>query len=129
MVLERQKDIEAQFWAAYCRQVWGKIRRIFQEACYRCSHLKTDERHHNTCQMSDEECIRRFMERPLCDVGCLELVREWYDGLCGLNPPLSVHEMIMFDTPWVLQQMERPDGITILRELMIRPSTSHEFLL
>ena len=35
----------------------------------------------------------------------------------------------MFDTPWVLQQMERPDRITILRELMIGPSTSHEELL
>ena len=125
IVLERQKDIEAQFWAAYCRHVWVKIRTICQEACYRCSHLKTDERHHSTCQMSDEECIRRFIEMALGDVGCLELVREWYDGL---NPPLSVNEM-MFDTPWVLQQMERPDRITILRELMIGPSMSDEVLL
>ena len=60
IILVRQKDIEAQFWAAYCRQVGGKIRRICQEACYGCSHLKTDERHHNTCQMTDEECIRRW---------------------------------------------------------------------
>ena len=29
MVLEGQRDIEAQFWAAFCRQVW---------ACYGCSH-------------------------------------------------------------------------------------------
>ena len=79
--------------------------------------------------MSDEECIRRFMEMALCDVGCLDLVREWYDGLCGLYPPLSVNEMMMFDTPWVLQQMKRPDRITILRELMIGPSTGHEKLL
>ena len=109
--------------------MWGKNRRICQEACYGCNHLKTDERHHNTCQMSDEECIRRFMERALCDVGCLELVREWYDGLPGLNPPLSFHEMMMFDTPWVLHQMERSDRITMLRELMIGPSTSYEELL
>ena len=98
IVLERQKDIEAQFWAAYCRQVWGKIMRICQEACYGFSHLKT-ERHHNTCQMSDEYCIRRFMEMALRDVGCLELVREWCDGLSGMNPPLSLNEMMMFDTP------------------------------
>ena len=25
MVLERQRDIESQFWAAYCRQVWQKL--------------------------------------------------------------------------------------------------------
>ena len=38
------------------------VRRICQEACYGCSHLKTDER-----------------QKALCDVGCLDLVREWYD--------------------------------------------------
>ena len=128
IVLERQKDIEAQLWAAYCRQVWGKIRRICQEECYGCSHLKTYERHHNTCQMSDEDCIRRFMEMALGDVGCLEFVREWYDGLSCMNPPSSVNEM-MFDTPWVLQQMESPDRTSILRELMIGPSMSDEELL
>ena len=70
MMLERQRDIEAQFCAAYCRQMWVKIRRLSQEACYGCSHRKTEENHHNTCQMSDEDCIRRFMEMALDDVRC-----------------------------------------------------------
>ena len=134
MVLERQRDIEAQFWATYCRQVWAKIRRLSQEACYGCSHRKTDEKHHNTCQMSDEDCIRRFMEMALDDVRCFEVFREWYDGLSGLKPPLSENEMLLFDTPWVLQQMGRPDRTTILLELMVEnnmvnPSMSDEELL
>ena len=87
MVLERQRDIESQFWAAYCQQVWPKIRGLSQEACYGCSHRKTDEKHHNTCEMSDENCIRRFMEMALDVVRCLEVIRERYDGLSGLNPP------------------------------------------
>ena len=89
IVLERQKDIEAQFWSAHCRQVWAKIMRLCQEACYGCSHRETDKRHHNTGQMSDEDCILRFMDMALGDVRCLEVIREWYDGLSGLNTPLS----------------------------------------
>ena len=54
MVLERQRDVEAQFWAVYCQQLRAKIRRLSQEVCYGCIHRKTDEKHHNTCQMSDE---------------------------------------------------------------------------
>ena len=119
MVLERQRDIEAQFWAVYCRQVWAKIRRLSQQACYGCSHRKTDEKHHNTRQMSDEDCIRRFMEMALDDVRCLEVIREWYDGLSCLNPPLSENEMLLFDTPWVLQHMGRRDRTAILLELMV----------
>ena len=46
IVLARQKDIEAQFWASYRRLVWAKIKRLCQEACYGCSHRKLDERHH-----------------------------------------------------------------------------------
>ena len=73
----RDKRTVRRNFGRHIVQVSGKIRRICQEAFYGCSHLKTDERHHNTCQMSDEECIRRFLEWALCDVGCLELVREW----------------------------------------------------
>ena len=121
-------------WAAYCRQVWAKIRRLCQEACYGCSHRKTDERHHNTCQMSDQDRILRFMEMALGDVWCLEVIREWYDWLSGLKPPLSENEMLVFDTPWVLQQMGLPDRTAILVELMVehnivQPSMSDEELL
>ena len=55
-------------------------------------------------------------------------MREWYDGLCGINPPLTVNEMMMFDTLSVLQQMECPDRIAILREVMIGPCMSDEEL-
>ena len=131
MVLEIQRDIEAQFWAAYCRQVWAKIRRLRQEACYGCSHRKTDEKHHNTCQMSDEDCMGRLIEMALDDVRCLEVIREWYDELSGLNPSLSENEMLLFHTPWVLQQMGRPGRTAILLELMVEnnmvhPSMSYE---
>ena len=83
--------------------------------------------------MSDEDSIRRFMEMALDAVGCLEVISEWYDGWPGLNPPLSENEML-FDTPWVLQQMGRPDRTAILLELMVEnnmvhPSMSDEELL
>ena len=62
--------------------MWAKIRRLGQEACYGCSSRKTDERHHNTCQMSDEDCIHRFMEMALGDVRCLEVIRwvVWFES-------------------------------------------------
>ena len=134
MVLEIQRDIEAQFWAAYCRQVWAKIRRLSQDACYGCSHRKTDEKHHNTCQMSDEDCIGHLMEMALDDVRSLEVTREWHDELSSLNPPLTSENEMLFDTPWVLQQMVRPDRTAILLELMaennmVHPSMSYEELL
>ena len=128
-MLARQKDIEAQFWAAYCRLVWAKINRLCQEACYGCSYRKLDERHHFTCQMSDVDCIRRFMEMALGDVRCFEVMREWYDALSGLKPPLSENEMLLFDVPWVLQQMERPDRIRILRELMVGYAMDYDGLV
>ena len=28
IVLARQKEIEAQFWTAYCRMVWAKIKKL-----------------------------------------------------------------------------------------------------
>ena len=77
IVLARQKEIEAQFWAAYCRMVWAKIKKLSQEACYGCSHRRIDERDHVTCQMSDVDCIRPFMEMALCDVRCFDVMREW----------------------------------------------------
>ena len=46
------------------------------------------------------------MEMALGDVGCLEVIKEWCDGLSALSPPLSENKML-FDTPWVLQQMGR----------------------
>ena len=52
IVLARQKEIEAQFWATYCRRVWARIKRLCQEACYGCSHRMFGERHHVTCQMT-----------------------------------------------------------------------------
>ena len=129
IVLARQKDIEAQFWAAYCRRVWEKIKRLCQEACYGCSHRKLDERHHFTCRMSDVDCIRRFMEMAMCDVWCFEVMRDWYDALSVLKPRLSENEMLLFDVPWVLHQMERPDRIAILRELMVGDAMDYEGLV
>ena len=110
IVLARQKEIEAQFWAAYCRLVWAKIKKLCQEACYGCSR---------SCQMSDVDCIRRFMEMALDDVRCFDVMREWYDALSGLKPPLSENEVLLYDAPWVLERMGRPDRIPILRELML----------
>ena len=118
-VLARQKDIEAQFWSADCRRVWARIKRLCQEACYGCSHRILDESHHVTCQMSDVDSIGRFMEMAMGDVRCFDVKKEWYDALAGLNPPLSENEMLLFDAPWALKQMGRPDWIAILRELMV----------
>ena len=87
IVLAMQKEIEAQFWAAYCRMVWEKIKKLSQEACYGCSHRRLDERDHVTCKMSDVDCIRRFMEMALGNVRCFDVMKEWYDALAGLNPP------------------------------------------
>ena len=98
MVLERKRDIEAQFWEGYCRQVWEKIS-LALPACYGCIHRKTDEKHHNTWQMSEEDCIRRLIEMAFGDIRCLKLIREWYDGLSGLKPPLSENEMFLFHAP------------------------------
>ena len=133
-VLERQKDIEAQFWAAYCRVVWGKIKRLCKEACYGCSHRKTEERHHNVCQLSDEECIRRFMEMAVNDLAWMDVVNEWYGALSDWYPPLTTDDMMVFDTQWVVQQMERPDRTAILLEMMIdnemvQPSMTDEELV
>ena len=119
IVLARQKEIEAQFWAAYCRMVWAKIKKLSQEACYGCSHRRLDERDHVTCQMSDVDCIRRFMEMALGNVRCFDVMREWYDALSGLKPPLSENEVLLYDAPWVLERMGHPDRIRILRELMV----------
>ena len=99
IVLAWQKEIEAQFWAAYYRRVWAKIKKLCQEACYGYSHRRLDERHHVTCQMSEVDCIRRFMEMALGDVRCFEVMREWYDVLSGLKPPLSENEMLLYDAP------------------------------
>ena len=129
IVFGRSKDIEAQFWAAYCRLVWPKIKRLYQEACYGCNHRKLDERHHVTCQMSDVDCIRPFMEMALGDVRCFEVMREWYDALFGLKPPMSENEILLFDVPWVLQQMERSDRIRILRELMVGDAMDYDGLV
>ena len=119
IVLARQKEIEAQFWAAYCRMVWAKITKLSQEACYGCSHRRIDERDHVTCQMSDVDCIRRFMEMALGDVRCFDVMREWYDALSGLKPPLSENEVLLYDASWVLERIRHPDRIRILRELMV----------
>ena len=119
IVLARQKEIEAQFWAAYCRRVWARIKRLCQEACYGCSHRMLDESHHVTCQMSDVDCIRRFMEMAMSDVRCFDVMKEWFDALTGLNPPLSENEVLLYDASWVLERMGRPDRIRILRELMV----------
>ena len=119
IVLARQKDIEAQFWATYSRRVWARIKRLCQEACYGCSHRMLGERHHVTCQMSDVDSIGRFMEMAVGDVRCFDVMKEWFDALAGLNPPLSENEMLLFDAPWALKQMGRPDRIRILRELMV----------
>ena len=119
IVLARQKEIEAQFWAAYCRMVWAKIKKLSQEACYGCSHRRLDERDHVTCQMSDVDCIRRIMEMALGNVWCFDVMREWYDALSGLKPPFSENEVLLYDAPWVLERMGHPDRIRILRELMV----------
>ena len=119
IVLARQKDIEAQFWAAYCRRVWARIKRLCQEACYGCSHRMLGERHHVTCQMSDVDSIGRFMEMAMSDVRCFDVMKEWFDALTGLNPPLSENEVMLYDASWVLERMGRPDRIRILRELMV----------
>ena len=119
VVLARQKEIEAQFWAAYCRRVWIRIKSLCQEACYGCSHRRLDEGHHVTCRMSVADCIHRFMEMALGDVGSFEVMTEWYDALSGLKLPLSENEMLLFEATWVLLQMGRPDRIAILRQLMI----------
>ena len=126
IVLARQMDIEAQFWAAYFRLVWAKIKKLCQEACYGCSHRKLDERHHFTCRMSDADCIRRFMEMAMGDVRCFEVMRECYDALSGLKPPLSENGMLLFDVPWVLHQMGRTDRMAILRELMAGDAMDYE---
>ena len=118
-MLARQKDIEAQFWEAYCRRVWARIKRLCQEACYGCSHRILDESHHVTCRMSDVDSIGRFMEMAMGDVRCFDVIKEWYDALSDLKPPLSENEMLLFDAPWALKQMGRPDRIAILRELMV----------
>ena len=57
-------------------------------------------------------------------------VWKWYDGLSGL----SQKEMLLFDTPWVLQLIRRPDRTAILLELMlehnmVQPSMNDEELL
>ena len=114
IVLPRQKEIEAQFWAAYCRLVWAKIKKLYQEACYGCSHRRLDERHHVSCQMSDVDCIHRFMEMALGYVRCFDVMRECYDALSGWKPPLSENEVLLYDAPWVLEHMARPDRIRIL---------------
>ena len=119
IVLARQNEIEAQFWVAYCRMVWARIKRLCQEACYGCSHRRLDERDHVTCQMSDVDRIGRFMEMALGDVRCFGVIREWYDALSGLKPPLSENEVLLYDAPWVLERMGHPDRIRILRELMV----------
>ena len=119
IVLARQKEIEAQFWAAYCRRVWARIKRLCQEACYGCSHRMLGESHHVTCQMSDVDCIRRFMEMAMGDVRCFDVMKEWFDALTGLKPPLSENEVLLYDASWVLERMGRPDRIRILRELMV----------
>ena len=119
IVLARQKEIEAQFWAAYCSMVWAKIKKLSQEECYGCSHRRIDERDHVTCQMRDVDCIRRFIEMALGDVRCFDVMREWYDALSGLKPPLSENEVLLYDAPWVLERMGHPDRIRILRELMV----------
>ena len=119
IVLARQKEIEAQFLAAYCRMVWAKIKKLSQEACYGCNHRRLDKRDHVTCQMSDVDCIRRFMEMALGDVRCFDVMREWYDALSGLKPPLSENEVLLYDAPWVLERIGHPDRILTLRELMI----------
>ena len=87
IVLARQKEIEVQFWAAYCRMVWARIKRLCQEACYGCSHRRLDESDHVTCQMSDVDSIGRFMEMALGDV------HEWCQnhGVVGEGPRYKVH--------------------------------------
>ena len=127
IVLARQKEIEAQFWAAYCRMVWVKIGKLSKEACYGCSHRCLNERDHGTCQMSDGDCIRRFMEMALGDVRCFDVMREWYELLSGLKPPLSENEVLLYDASWVLERMGHPDRIRILRELMIGDVVGGDF--
>ena len=127
IVLARQKEIEAQFWAAYCRMVWVKIRKLSQEACYGCSHRCLNERDHGTCQMGDVDCIRRFMEMALGNVRCFDVMREWYELLSCLKPPLSENEVLLYDAPWVLERMGHPDRIRILRELMIGDIVGGDF--
>ena len=109
--------------------MWAKIKKLCQEACYGCSHRRLDERHHVTCRMSDVDCIRRFMEMALGDVRCFDVMREWYDALSGLKPPLSGNEMLLYDAPWVLEQMGRPDRIRILRELMVGDAMDYDGLV
>ena len=127
IVLARQKEIEAQFWAAYCRMVWVKIAKLSKEACYGCSHRCLNERDHGTCQMSDVDCIRRFMEMALGDVRCFDVMKEWYELLSGLKPPLSENEVLLYDASWVVERMGHPDRIRILRELMIGDDVDADF--
>ena len=55
----------------------------------------------------------------LGDVRCFDVMREWYDALSGLKPSLSENEVLLYDAPWILERMGRPDRIRILRELMV----------
>ena len=59
------------------------------------------------------------MEMALGDVLCFEVMREWYDVLSGLNPPLSENEMLLYDATWVLEQMGRPDRIDVQEGLCV----------
>ena len=56
-------------------------------------------------------------------------MREWYNALSGLKPLLSENQMLLLDVPWVLHQMERPDRIAILRELMAGDAMDFEGLV
>ena len=77
--------------------------------------------------MGDVDCIRRFMEMALGNVRCFDVMREWYELLSGLKPPLSENEVLLYDAPWVLERMGHPDRSRILRELMIGDVVGGDF--
>ena len=53
------------------------------------------------------------MEMALGNVRCFDVMREWYDALSGLKPPLSENELLLYDALWVLERMGHPDRIRI----------------
>ena len=87
-MLNRSKDIEAQFWSAYARQIWQLVKRLSQDACYGCSHRSSIDSDHKICQLDDGELISRFLEKADALTDLNGIVEEWKMSLSQMTPSI-----------------------------------------
>ena len=115
-----KRKVEAQFWVAYATRVFEFVKEISKEACYGCSHRKSNETDHNVCRLGVNERIKRFLKKADERIIREQIIADWKKLVYDISLPLSLEEseMLLSDSSWIDELFSQSDRHARLLRLL-----------